>query len=460
MAEDNVVPIEKQRPDFDELGVSGLVQYSGRVDEEFLKELAGQKAIRTYRQMAENDPVVGSILFAVDMLMRQVDWRLDPADETEAAQREADFVESCLDDMALPWVEALSSILSMLVFGWSYHEVVYKRRGGPDEKDSKKRSKYDDGLIGWRKFAIRSQDTLFKWEFDEQGGIQGMWQSAPPYFELVLIPIEKALLFRTSSRKNNPEGMSVLRTAYRPWFYKTRIEEIEAIGIERDLAGLPVAWVPATMLSSAASNDEKTALAAIKDMVSSIKRDEQEGIIMPQSLDEHGNKRFDLQLLSTGGARQFDTSGVITRYNQAIAMSVLADFIMLGQANVGSYALSTSKMDLFALALGAWLDEIAAVFNQYAIPRLLELNSIEQDLAPTLAHADIRRVELPEVGAYVQQLAAAGMPLFPDEAMEEYLREIANLPEPVGPAPAPPQQQPAPSPPGLPPGLAPPPPAG
>lgn len=438
MSEDNVVPIEKAKSDFSELGRTGLVQYSGRVHEEFLKELEGPKAIKVYRQMAENDPVVGSILFAVDMLMRQVDWRVDPADDTPSARAQAEFIESCLEDLSQPFSETLSSVLSMLVFGWSYHEVIYKRRGGPDQNDVKKRSRFDDGKIGWRKFSIRSQDTLFKWEFDEEGGIQGMWQSAMPDFTPVLIPIEKSLLFRTSSRKNSPEGQSILRTAYRPWFYKKRIEEIEAIGIERDLAGLPVAWVPATMLSSAASADEKTALNAIKDIVSSIKRDEQEGIIMPQSLDEKGNRRFDLQLLSTGGARQFDTSSVVTRYNQAIAMSVMADFIMLGQANVGSFALGASKMDMFAMALGAWLDEVADVFNQFAIPRLMELNEIEQDLAPQLAHADIRRVELSEVGTYLGALAAAGMPLFPDEALEEYLREVANLPEKVEPA-APPE---------------------
>jgi hypothetical protein len=444
MSEDNVVPIEKAKGEFSELGVSGLIQYSGRVDEEFLKELQGAKAIKVYRQMSENDPVVGAILFAVDMLMRQVEWRVDPFDESPYAKRLAEFVESCLDDMSLSWSETLSSILSMLVYGWSYEEIVYKRRGGPDQKSPKKRSRYDDGLIGWRKFAIRSQDSLYKWEFDDEGGIQGMWQQAPPVYEPVLIPIEKALLFRTASKKNSPEGVSVLRTAYRPWFYKSRIEEIEAIGIERDLAGLPVAWVPATMLSAAASADEQIALRAIKEIVSSIKRDEQEGVIMPQSFDEKGQKRFDLQLLSTGGARQFDTSAVVTRYNQSIAMSVLADFIMLGQASVGSFALGASKMDMFAMALGAWLDEVAAVFNQHAIPRLLQLNSLEVDIAPTLAHADIRRVELAEVGGYLGQLAAAGMPLFPDEDLEDYLRDVGNLPErsatamPAPPPPPPP----------------------
>jgi hypothetical protein len=36
----------------------------------------------------------------------------------------------------------------------------------------------------------------------------------------------------------------MLRTAYRPWFMKKRLEEFESIGIERDLAGLPIMWLP------------------------------------------------------------------------------------------------------------------------------------------------------------------------------------------------------------------------
>ena len=30
----------------------------------------------------------------------------------------------------------------------------------------------------------------------------------------------QALLFRTKSRKDNPEGRSILRNAYRPWYFK------------------------------------------------------------------------------------------------------------------------------------------------------------------------------------------------------------------------------------------------
>jgi hypothetical protein len=76
-----------------------------------------------------------------------------------------------------------------------------------------------------------------------------MVQIAPPYYQTrAVMPIEKlAAVPAPGQYKGNPEGQSMLRTAYRPWFFKKRLEEFEAIGVERDLAGLPVAKVPSRL---------------------------------------------------------------------------------------------------------------------------------------------------------------------------------------------------------------------
>ncbi|RJQ04432.1 MAG: hypothetical protein C4551_10790 [Bacillota bacterium] len=324
--------------DLSEIGLSGLSRMGGTVYEEFLPQLQGPKAIKVYREMSTNDPVVGAILFAVDMLLRQVSWRVEPASPETPDQEAAEFLQSCLGDMSATWEDTVSEILSMLVYGFSYHEIVYKRRLG-DQRDPTKRSRYTDGRIGWRKLAGRSQDTLYQWEFDEHGGIQAMVQQAPPDYSLRRIPIEKGLLFRTRAHKGSPEGYSVLRNAYRPWWMKKRIEEIEAIGIERDLAGLPIAWVPPELLGPNATAEQKATLDAIKKIVRNVRRDEQEGIVFPLAYRD-GEKAFDFGLLSTGGRRQFDTDSVIARYDQRIAMTVLCDFILLGHEKVGSFALA------------------------------------------------------------------------------------------------------------------------
>jgi hypothetical protein len=245
----------------------------------------------------------------------------------------------------------------------------------------------------------------------------------------VNIPIEKMLLFRTSTKYNDPRGRSVLRNAFVPWYYKTKIQEIEAIGIERDLAGLPVAMVPPQLLSDNATSAETAALDAIKQLVRNIKRDEQEGIVFPLAYDpETGNLAYDLKLLSTGGRRQFDTNAIIQRYDQRIAMSILADFILLGHQATGTQALSVSKIELFISSLSAWLDAITEVFNAYGIPRLIRLNGMDETKMPELNYTPPKNIDLGALGTFVNQLAGAGASLFPDESLENYLRQSAGLP--------------------------------
>lgn len=422
------------KPDLAEFGSTGLRHSGGTVYDEFLPILRGTRGARVYREMSDNDPTIGSILYAIEKVILRLDWRMEPFKdksndgETQPQDVEtAEFFQSCIEDMSDSWDATLSQILSMLIYGYSFHEIVYKVRGG-DSSDPKRRSKFDDKKIGWRKFAIRGQETLWQWMFDEEGGIQGLMQSDPSADAFVKpIPIEKALLFRVKQYKNNPEGRSLLRNAYRPWYYKHRIEEIEAVGIERDLAGLPIAYIPPEYLSSTASADQVTFRNAIEQIVQNVKRNEQEGIVMPLMYDESGHKMFELNLLSTGGQRQFDTDKIIQRYDQRIAMSVLSDFILLGHDRVGSFSLGTAKMDLWSMAVDAIANSIAEVINQFAIPRLMKLNNMDLDRPPYLTYGEVAHIDLTEIADYVSKLANSGM-IISDPNLEDYLRDLAGLP--------------------------------
>jgi hypothetical protein len=408
--------------DFSEIGRSGLRQWGGYVYEEFLPDLYGPLAAKTYREMAENDATVGAVLFAIEMLLRQASWSVEPASQSPEDLEAAEFLESCMHDMSHTWTDTISEILTMLTYGWSYHEIVYKRRLGPNQ-DPSKNSKYNDGRIGWRKLPIRAQNTLLRWEFDETGGLQGMWQLAPPTYELRFIPIEKALLFRTKTNKGNPEGRSVLRSAYRAWYFKKRIEEIEGIGVERDLAGLPVLTPPEGVDIWNANDKEMVRLRQEAErMVRNVRRDEMEGVVKPFG--------WEFDLLRAPGSRQMDVNKIIERYDQRIAMSVLADFILLGSEQVGSYALAVSKSDIFMQALNAWLDMIAEVFNRYAIPRLFALNpDLPQENLPRLVHGGVDAPNLKELGQFLKDVTGVGL-ITPTPQLEQFLLKLARLPAP------------------------------
>lgn len=413
--------------DMKELGSTGIIRSGGYVLEEPLRELQGIRWYKIVKEM-RNDPVVGGVLLAIELSLRQVNVEVKPKDDTPAAAEIAQFFTECIGDMSMSWADTLSEILTMLDYGWEYNEIVYKRRMG-DNKNSGKSSKYSDGRIGWRKWAPRSQDSLERWEFDEEGGLQGMWQyqwyTGDP---TVLIPIDKALLFRTTSRKNSPEGRSILRSSYSPYYYKKNLSRIEAIGLERGLNGVPLAYVPPNLLSSAASDGEKALYASIKEIVANLRTDEQAGVVFPAQWDDKGNRLYELTLLTTQKNSDVSTDTAITRYNQHIAIAMLADFIMLGHDGVGSYALSATKASMFKTALEAFLQAIADVINSYAIPRLARLNGMDMELLPCLSFGKVGEIELTDITEFLKAAQLAGMQMFPDMALENHLRTQLGFP--------------------------------
>lgn len=413
-----------------ELGVTGLKRVSGYVDDEFLPALRGRKAIAVYKEMSLNDSMVGSLMFAIDKLIREVDWKVVPADHTDENSQAQEFLESVKDDMSHSWDDFIGEVLSMLPFGWSWHEIVFKKRVGPWEKNPAKRSKYTDGLFGIRKMPIRSQETLMRWVFDDNGGIKAMVQMAPPKYSTTVIPINKSLLFRTSISKGNPEGVSLLRTAYRSWYFKKRLEEFEAIGVERDLAGMPVAKVPAEFLRAAPGTDMAKTVEAYRKMVRGVRRDENEGLVLPSQWDpETKQPLYEFELMSSSGSRQFDTNAIIQRYEQRILMSVLADFILVGHEQTGSYSLHTDKTGIFRAALNAITKAICDTLNRHLVPKLFEVNGWKLDQLPKFEASNIDPPDLDQLAQFISSTAGAGMQWFPDPELEQFVREIAHLPE-------------------------------
>lgn len=411
-----------------EVGDSGLRRYSGYVRDEFLRDLVGINGVRVYREMRDNDAVVGAIMLATENLLRGVEWRAVPGSDTPDGRAGAEFLHQCLHDMEEPLSNVIANALTCITYGWALSELVYKKRMGPTSRRPEFWSRYDDGLVGWRKMAFRSQDTLYRWQFDYFGGIQGFYQLPLTNPTIRWLPWEKFLLFRTTTDKGNPEGRSMLRNAYVPYFYKKRIEAIEAIGVERDLAGLPYMRVPLDIMLSTATPDQKRLFSNLQTIIQNLRRDQNEGVLLPSTRDANGNPLYELQLLSTGGSRQINTDAIVRRYDQRIAMTMLADFILLGHDKVGSFALSSDKTDLFAVALGALLGMIKDVFNREAIPRLWKLNGLPLDTLPQLEHGDIEREDIGKLAAYVKDLGAGGFLTPGDEATEAHLRRQANLP--------------------------------
>ena len=416
------------------LGVAGDNTYNGQIRaDEFLPELRGKKAIRKYREMRDNDSTVGAVMYSVEQILRDIDLHVKPADDSDAAKVEKEFVESVLDDMDHTLDDHISDALSYLSYGFGWFEVIYKRRVGPTERSPKKNSKYTDGRIGVRKIASRAPWTVSKFDVEQKtGDVLGIEQEVGFMGGRNYIPLNKSLYYRTTSLNGDPSGRSILRNAYTSYEYLNNLQSIEAIAVERELAGIPVARIPAEYLSGDASAAQTSFVHNLQQVLRDVKFNEQGYIILPSDTypDKDGapssTRLVDVELMASNGKRNIDINPIVSRYQHDIARSMLSEFLLLGTSG-GSYALSKSKTDLFLRALESYIQAIVDVLNKQLVERLWQLNGLNYDMIPTIVAGDVAPHDLREISSFLRNLNGAGIDVSSHPEVISDLMDIAEL---------------------------------
>jgi len=410
-------------------GATGLKHNSGYLDEEWHPKLRGKAWIKKAREMSDNSPVIGAALWIIEAVTRQATWVHEKNESGHPLTSfGVEFSEQCFADTETPWKLTVSEILSALAFGWVALEPEFKLRRG-DASDPLLHSKYDDGRIGWRDFAPRSQESLERWVFDDTGRTIGMVQRDPINGCLHSIAMDRLLLFRLRSRKNNPEGRPLLRTCYRPYYKGMFMEDIESVGVERNIAGLPDYQVPKEVIE-AKTPAASTALDQAKTLVKKARLDQYFGIVRPTETDREGKSTgYKFGLLSASGKSFADTGAIIQRYDTRMAQNLMTEFSMLGTQTMGSHAAHSDKTSMLGMAVNAILDMIDEIVNEQALPWLFELNNIPRDALPQRKHTDVEKREVAPVLAAVSQAVSSGA-MDGDNSVNNFCRALIDL-EPV-----------------------------
>lgn len=415
MAEDSKI--------FKEYGISQAAQWALSGEEpEMERALQGMAGIRTWQQMRLSGHTAAALLAGLTLPIRRASWSVQPASSKPDDQQAAEFLEQCREDMSHSWDAMILDALSFFPFGWSWLEQVMKRRQGrtPKGKDTAT-SKYSDGRIGWRKIVLRPQLTLAEWGIDPKGGIQVFYQNVPKTEKPVAIPIQRSLLFRTTTEGNNPEGVSILRPAWRPWTHRKRLEMVEGMAYTRNLAGILKTRLgpgATTIEEAGQDSDEYKARQLIKDAYD----DRLVGVME--------NDNIQVSVMDGPRGTQFVAIGrSITRKDTEMARATLAHFIMLGVQERGSYALAKDESDLFLMAVMAYLDAMTDIIQRFAVERLFRFNVFPNITElPQIDVTAVYKPDLAQVAEAVNNLVQAQL-LTVDDTLEEYIRALANFPE-------------------------------
>lgn len=408
------------------IGMIGLKYSSGFIQEEFLQTLQWPQVGKVYQEMSSNDAIVGGCLYLIETLIRTAKWHVKPATDDAGDVEAADFVESCMFDMQdQTWDDFICDALSMLTYGFSFHEIVYKVRRGPLEKDPKFKSNYVDGKFGWQELPIRSQSTLSEWTYDENTNKVLEFVQDPSIVGLkgdpIKIPVASNLLFKTKASRGNPEGWSILRRAYRSWYFKRYIEELEGIGVERNLAGIPTLAPPPDVNLFDSHNDEMVKMLEwAQQMVNELRQDRNHGVVLPST-------DWELKLLGAeGSSKAMDTDTIIRRHESRIAMSMLSDVLILGGDRTGSFALAETKYNTFITSLQTIANSIAAVLNSKAVPKLFAVNNWTVEKLPQIVVDDI---QVPGIKEIALLLRSFGTDFTKNQKLFNFVLELMNAPE-------------------------------
>lgn len=177
-------------------GMAGTKIIDGYLDEEYNPQLAGFKGMEVYDRMRRSDAQVSAVLLAMELPIRNAYWDIEPAknedDEvTPEYQEQADFVtEALFERMQDGWDNKLREILTMLPFGFSLFEKVYK---------------VEDDRVWIDKLGFRKQVTIQRWITSARlPGVTQLLPTPGPTGEFeVSIPGYQLLLFSFRKEGDN-----------------------------------------------------------------------------------------------------------------------------------------------------------------------------------------------------------------------------------------------------------------
>lgn len=417
-----------------ESGYLGLNVFNGVSNDELKRELNFPNSVDTYKQMSYHG-TINAALTLYENMIGKADWIFKPVrDANDEELRHAELINEMMHDLTdQNWSEFISEALSANMYGFSVQEKVYRRRLKANG------SKYNDGVIGWKKLPIRNQETIEKFIFSEDGNeVKGVKQNLSAVSDVynryssrtnneVILPRSKIMLFRAGKHKGDPFGKSMLRDAYLSWRFLSVIEEIEANGVAKDLAGLPVLKLPPQYLSSDASPEQKSIRAYYENVMRNLQLNQQSALILPQAHDPDSKQpMFELELLSLNGSKAMDTSKIKEYYKNMVLTSLFADILVMGQSGGGSNALGLIKNSLSASAAESMLRKIRDVINEDLIKQTYELNGWDTS---RMGHMDFDNLETEDLESFskaVQRFASTSV-IEVDRAVLNRVRESIGV---------------------------------
>lgn len=380
-----------------EIGDSGVQKFNGIIiGEEYNRNLTGRQALKIWDEMRRSDASVGVSLRAVKLPIKSSKFFTTPASEDELDLEISELAKWNLFER-IKWKKTLGEILTHLEFGFAVFEMVFE----PELVDGTWR-------IVLTKLAYRKPTTIEAWQC--QDGSPGITQRLSNG-KLASIPLERLLVFTNEQEGDNYEGRSILRTAYKHWFYVDKFYQIDAVGAERQALGV-------VDITYQKGTDPKT-IESAKLAARNIRANEESSIAHPKDLE--------ITFMDMQASTLKDLQPSISHHDRQITKNVLAQFLELGSSGgAGSRSTSEDHHELFNQSVQAVNDLIADTLG-YVVKTIVDLN-YNVDKYPAIGTSDIDQGNISTLAETVSKFESAGFLTVSDED-EAHVRNLLGFPE-------------------------------
>jgi hypothetical protein len=393
-----------------ELGYTSMSPWTSWTREELIPELRDRLGTRKYYDMKRNDGAIRGSLRQLKTPIQAARWFVEPASDSTIDKNIAEFITNCFFKwLNVTWSRVLDDVLLMFDYGYFCFEKVYTF--------NKK------GQLILRKLAPRHPLDISEWVWDDRGGPAGIvMEPYMPYGSLYgfpttvpspdgitgslgpFIPIKKLAIFSLEPEGGDLRGLSVLRSAYKHWYYKDTLYKIDAIQKERHGIGVPVIVLPPGF----STEDKKLA----DELGRNLRTNDRAHIVIPSN--------WQIMFAKLEG-QPVSCIESIDHHNTQIRENILAPF--MGDPDPGE-----TSMDMFFKSTRYLADSVAEIFNRHIIPQLVDLNFSRGEYPILRARRIGEWNELRTWSFAYRNLVGAGT-IRPDDPLEAFVREELDLPK-------------------------------
>jgi len=390
-------------------GAVGTIFFAGIIDTgEYVPELSGEQALATYERMWRSDAQVAATVNVWVLPLIQATYSIEAAsdapEDVAIAQETSDNLLHGMDGQT--WHNFLRQLYTNRAV---YGHAVFEKCWVVD----------DQGAVRLRRLAPRLAKTLYRWYPNADDALdrleQRVWINADNgvtgAFAFPTIPAEKLVVSTRNRFGNNFLGISVLRPAYKHWYYKDQLYSLDGIAAAKNAMGVPVYSEPENQGATRDKANRDLAMSALAQY----QVNERAAFVNPAGW------KFELLGVS-GQVRNIMPS--IEHHDLLIARSILAQFINVDSG--GTLIAARDSSSFFLQALFGEAQEVADDVN----PLIREMESYNYAQRTRFSTIGMQDLDQRDVEQYLRGLSAlitaGGITV--NQETEDAIRDNLNLP--------------------------------